>query len=80
MRWLRRAKGQTGTAPGGKEGEFCLDETGRKNGRGAYLCRNADCLAKARKTKGLDRSFKMAVSPEVYESLEREFVKFESTQ
>ncbi len=62
------------------EGEFCLDETGRKNGRGAYLCRNADCLAKARKTKGLDRSFKMAVSPEVYESLEREFVKFESTQ
>jgi hypothetical protein len=62
------------------EGEICFDETGRKNGRGAYLCKDARCLAKVKKTKGLDRSFKMAVSSEVYESLEREFVKFESTK
>ena len=40
------------------EGEFLLDATGRKNGRGAYLCPNSDCLAKAVKNKGLERSFK----------------------
>ena len=54
------------------EGEFLLDATGRKNGRGAYLCPNSDCLAKAVKNKGLERSFKMAVPKEVYESLEKE--------
>lgn len=63
-----------------KEGEICLDETGRKNGRGAYLCKNNECLKKVKKTKGLDRSFKMAVSAEVYDLLEKEFVKFESAQ
>lgn len=62
------------------EGEICLDETGRKNGRGAYLCRNIECLKKAEKTRGLDRSFKMAVPPEVYDLLEKEFIKFESAQ
>lgn len=62
------------------EGEICLDETGRKNGRGAYLCKNIECLKKARKTRGLDRSFKMAVPPEVYDLLEKEFTKFESAQ
>ena len=43
------------------EGEFLLDATGRKNGRGAYLCPNGDCLAKAVKNKGLERSFKQAI-------------------
>ena len=42
------------------EGEFLLDATGRKNGRGAYLCPNGGCLAKAVKNKGLERSFKQA--------------------
>lgn len=54
------------------EGEFALDSTGRKNGRGAYLCPSMDCLKKAIKSKGLDRSFKMAIPKEVYETLERE--------
>lgn len=54
------------------EGEFTLDSTGRKNGRGAYLCPSMDCLKKAVKSKGLDRSFKMAIPKEVYETLERE--------
>ena len=54
------------------DGEFLLDATGRKNGRGAYLCPNGGCLAKAVKNKGLERSFKMAVPKEVYESLEKE--------
>ncbi len=55
------------------EEEICLDVTGKKNGRGAYLCRNKECLQKARKNKGLERSFKMSIPQEVYDALEREF-------
>ena len=54
------------------EGDFVLDATGRKNGRGAYLCPSMDCLKKAVKGKGLERSFKMAIPKEVYEALEKE--------
>lgn len=54
------------------EGEFSLDATGRKNGRGAYLCPSMDCMKKAIKSKGLERSFKMAIPKTVYETLERE--------
>ncbi len=53
-------------------GGFVLDATGRKNGRGAYLCPNLECFKKAVKNKGLERSFKMAVPKEVYETLEKE--------
>ena len=60
------------------EGEFLLDATGRKNGRGAYLCPNSDCLAKAVKNKGLERSFKQANPKEVYEALEKEMEVLES--
>lgn len=49
-----------------------LDSTGRKNGRGAYICPTTDCFNKARKSKGLERSFKMAISEEVYNSLAKE--------
>ena len=54
------------------EGEFTLDATGRKNGRGAYLCRSMECFRKAARGKGLERSFKMAIPQEVYETLEKE--------
>ena len=54
------------------EGEIVLDATGRKNGRGDYLCPSMDCFLKAKKSRGLDRSFKMAVPAEVYERLEKE--------
>lgn len=54
------------------EEEILIDATGRKNGRGAYLCPSCECLKKAVKSKGLDRSFKMAVPREVYEALEKE--------
>ena len=54
------------------EGEILLDATGRKNGRGAYLCPSEECLKKAIKNKGLERSFNMAIPKEVYESLEKE--------
>ena len=49
-----------------------LDATGRKNGRGAYLCRSMECFRKAARGKGLERSFKMAIPQEVYETLEKE--------
>ena len=51
------------------EGEFSLDRTGKKPGRGAYICPNGDCLAKAQKSRGLERSFKAAVPKDVYEQL-----------
>lgn len=54
------------------EDEIVLDATGRKNGRGAYLCFSKECLAKARKNKGLERSLKMSIPPAVYDSLEKE--------
>ncbi len=56
-----------------EQDSIVLDMTGRKNGRGAYLCMNRECLAKARKNKGLERSFKMSIPKEVYENLEKEF-------
>ena len=49
-----------------------LDATGRKNGRGAYICPSAECLRKAVKTRGLDRSFKTQVPAQGYETLEKE--------
>ncbi|MCM1039458.1 MAG: YlxR family protein [Ruminococcus sp.] len=55
------------------EGSIELDTTGRKNGRGAYLCMEKECLVKARKNKGLERSFKMSIPDELYEKLEKEF-------
>ena len=54
------------------EDEIVLDATGRKNGRGAYLCPSMDCFKKAVKNKGLERSFKTAIPKEVYEKLEKE--------
>ena len=49
-----------------------LDATGKKNGRGAYICANTECLKKARKSKGLERSLKVAIPDEVYDNLEKE--------
>ncbi|MFT4105078.1 MAG: YlxR family protein [Lacrimispora sp.] len=58
------------------EEELILDATGRKNGRGAYLCPSMECFKKAVKSKGLERSFKMAIPKEVYETLEKEMEQF----
>lgn len=60
------------------EGEFLLDETGKKNGRGAYLCPSMACLEKAIKGKGLERSFRQAIPKDVYESLEKEMKALEA--
>lgn len=55
-----------------KEGEISLDLTGKKNGRGAYICRSADCFQKAKKKKSLERSLKCRIPDEVYLRLEQE--------
>ena len=52
-----------------KENDICVDETGKKEGRGAYICNNKECLEKAIKTKRLEKSFKMKISEDVYENL-----------
>lgn len=57
------------------DGSIELDTTGKKNGRGAYLCMTKECLMKARKNKGLERSFKMKIPDELYENMEKEFDK-----
>lgn len=57
--------------------DIILDETGKKNGRGAYICKNPSCLEKAKKNKGIERSLKMPILPEVYEQLEKELVELE---
>ena len=54
------------------EDEIVIDATGRKNGRGAYICPSMECFKKAVKSKGLERSLKMAIPKEVYEALEKE--------
>lgn len=58
------------------EDGIILDATGRKNGRGAYLCPSMECFKKAVRSKGLERSFKMAIPKEVYEALEKEMEQF----
>ncbi len=59
------------------EGEILPDVTGRTNGRGAYICRDVECLRKARMSKGLERSLKAPIAPEVYECLEKEMLAIE---
>lgn len=58
-------------------GEINLDFTGKKSGRGAYVCPELNCLEKAQDSRGLERSFKMGVSQEVYDSLRNELTKHE---
>ncbi len=55
-----------------QEGAILPDFTGRMNGRGAYVCKSRACLEKARKKRGLERSFKMSISAETYEDLLKE--------
>ena len=54
------------------QGEIALDRVGKMPGRGAYLCPSAQCLAKARKAKRLERALEAQIPPEVYERIEQE--------
>ena len=51
-----------------------IDLTGKKSGRGAYLCGKVDCFRLAKKSRALDRALKHAVSQEIYDQLERDFI------
>ena len=54
--------------------EISLDLTGKKAGRGAYVCKNPECLKKARKKKALERAFSVQISDEVYNAMEEEML------
>jgi predicted RNA-binding protein YlxR (DUF448 family) len=54
------------------EGEIILDLTGKKSGRGAYICRSTACLKKARKAKRLETSLECPIPEEVYDRMEEE--------
>lgn len=54
------------------EGAVEVDTTGKKSGRGVYICQNPDCLEKAYKEHRLDRSLKAKVSPLIYEELRKD--------
>ena len=54
------------------DGKVTLDLTGKKNGRGAYICKSASCLKKARKSRRIETSLGVAISEELYEKMEEE--------
>ncbi len=54
------------------EGEVSLDLTGKKAGRGAYVCRDVDCLKKARKKRAFERTFGVVIDEDVYNKMEEE--------
>lgn len=53
------------------EGDYKIDPSGKLSGRGAYICKNAECLEKAYKGKKLERSFKEKISNDIYENLKQ---------
>jgi predicted RNA-binding protein YlxR (DUF448 family) len=57
--------------------ELLIDLSGKKAGRGAYLCGKLSCFKLAKKSKALDRALKAAVSPDIYDALEQDFIKVE---
>ena len=59
------------------EGEIRLDATGKQNGRGAYICKKKECLEKAMKKHSLERSLKVAIPDEIYDSLKEELNRIE---
>lgn len=64
-----RAKNELVRVVRSPEGEVSLDLTGRKNGRGAYICRSAECLKKARKQRALERALQQPISDELFEQM-----------
>ena len=55
-----------------KEGEISVDFTGKKPGRGAYICKDTECLKKAQKAKRLSKAFSAPIDPEIYDTLRKE--------
>jgi len=59
------------------EGEIVLDSTGKKNGRGAYICKSVACFQKAKQSKALEKSLKTSIPAQIYDELEEELREFE---
>ena len=62
------------------EGDIFLDTTGKKNGRGAYICKQVECLEKAFSNHGLERSLKISIPKETMENLSKEMKMFVEQQ
>ena len=60
------------------DGEVQIDEKGKMNGRGAYLCKSVSCLKKARKTGNIARSLEVSITEEIYLRLEKELGEIEA--
>lgn len=56
------------------DGQVSLDYTGKKSGRGAYICKNINCLRKARKARRIERGLNCAIPDDVYDNLEEELL------
>lgn len=54
------------------EGEISLDLTGKKPGRGAYICKSAACLSKAQKSRRLEKTFSCKIESDIYDAMEGE--------
>lgn len=54
------------------EGDISLDLTGKKSGRGAYICRSSECFSKARKARKFEKAFSCRISDELYDIMESE--------
>ncbi|MBP1155965.1 MULTISPECIES: YlxR family protein [unclassified Paenibacillus] len=59
------------------DNELHIDLTGKRAGRGAYLCGKQSCFKLAKKSRALDRALKSSVSPNIYDALEQDFIKVE---
>ena len=68
----RKAKRDMIRVVRGTDGEVSLDFGGKKNGRGAYICPDMECLKKAIRSKALDRSLEVTIPEEVYDRLRKE--------
>ena len=60
-----------------QKGEISLDLTGKKPGRGAYVCKSAECLRQARKARRFERSFSCKIPDSVYDAMEEELKAYE---
>ena len=56
------------------ENEIMVDLKGKANGRGAYICKNSECLLKAVKAKRLERTFETVISEEIYNTLKKDLI------
>ena len=54
------------------EGEIVIDELGKKSGRGAYICKKAQCLKKAQKSRRIETSLECSIPQDVYQRMEEE--------